>query len=98
MTVPRARAPPSPRRAASSDAASRPIHTTREDDLTTTSDRQRSPLDEAMERLLREVRDGLRHGFFELTVTGEIVKGGRRGLTIKAGKSHRFTIAPEDLD
>ena len=54
-----------------------------------------SVLERAMERLYREVRDGLRHGFFELTVAGEIVKGGKRGLTIKAGKNHRFVI-PED--
>ena len=40
-------------------------------------------LDQAMDRLSREVRDGLRHGFFELTVACEIVKGGKRGLTIK---------------
>jgi hypothetical protein len=31
-----------------------------------------------MERLTREVRDGLRQGFFELTVACEIVKGGNQ--------------------
>lgn len=56
-----------------------------------------SALEQAMERLTREVRDGLQHGFFELTVVCEIEKGGRRGLTIKAGKSPRFTIPEEDL-
>ncbi len=50
-----------------------------------------------MERLTREVRDGLQHGFFELTVAGEIVKSGKRGLTIKAGKNHRFIIPEEEL-
>ncbi len=50
-----------------------------------------------MERLTREVYDGLRHGFFELTVVCEIERGGRRGLTIKAGKSHRFTIPEEEI-
>ncbi len=58
----------------------------------------KSALDQAMERLTREVRDGLRHGFFELTVACEIVKGGKRGLTIKAGKNHRFTIPEEELE
>ena len=51
-----------------------------------------------MDRLSREVRDGLRHGFFELTVACEIVKGGKRGLTIKAGKKHRFTIPEEEIE
>ncbi len=51
-----------------------------------------------MDRLTREVRDGLRHGFFELTVACEIVKGGKRGLTIKAGKNHRFIIPEEELE
>jgi len=51
-----------------------------------------------MERLTREVRDGLRHGFFELTVACEIVKGGKRGLIIKAGKNHRFTIPEDELE
>jgi len=51
-----------------------------------------------MELLSREVRDGLRHGFFELTVVCEIVKGGRQELTIKAGKNHRFTILDEEIE
>jgi len=55
-------------------------------------------LEQAMDRLSREVRDGLRHGFFELTVACEIVKGGKRGLTIKAGKNHRFTIPEEEIE
>lgn len=55
-------------------------------------------LAQAMDRLSREVRDGLRHGFFELTVACEIVKGGKRGLTIKAGKNHRFTIPEEEIE
>ena len=50
-----------------------------------------------MERLTQEVREGLRHSFFELTVVCEIEKGGRRGLTIKAGKSHRFSILEEEI-
>ena len=49
-----------------------------------------------MDRLTREVRDGLRHGFFEISVVCEIENGGKRGLTIKAGKSHRFTIPEEE--
>jgi hypothetical protein len=55
-------------------------------------------LEQAMERLTREVCDGLRHGHFELTIVGEIVKGKKRGLIIKAGKSHRFTIPEEEIE
>ena len=50
-----------------------------------------------MEHLTREVRDGLRHGFFELTVACEMVNGRKRRLTIKAGKNHLFTIPEEEL-
>ncbi len=61
------------------------------------TDKSSSTLDRAMERLTQEVREGLRHGFFELTVVCAIEKGGRRGLTIKAGKSHRFSILEEEI-
>jgi len=63
----------------------------------TPTDRNKSVLDQAMERLSREVLDGLQHGFFELTVSCEIVNGKKRGLTIKAGKNHRFTIPAEEI-
>ena len=59
---------------------------------------EKSVFDQVLERLTREVRDGLRHGHFELTIVGEIVKGRKRGLTIKAGKSHRFTIPEEEIE
>ena len=55
-------------------------------------------LAQAMDRLSREVRDGLRHGFFELIVACEIVKGGKRGLTIKAVKNNRFPIPEEEIE
>ena len=55
-------------------------------------------VEKAMERLSREVRDGLRHGFFELTVACEMVNGRKRRLTIKAGKNHLFTIPEEEME
>ena len=54
-------------------------------------------LTEALQRLLREVVDGLTHGFFDLGVKCELVKNRKRQLTIKAGKSYRFTICEEEL-
>jgi len=54
-------------------------------------------LEKAMEQLTREVREGLKHGFFELTVACELANCRKRRLTIKAGKNHRFTIPEEEL-
>jgi len=49
----------------------------------------------ALSLLEREVLEGLRHGFFDLSVSGEIIKGGKRRLTIRAGKSYQFVISME---
>lgn len=58
----------------------------------------KSQLDQAKECLIREVDDGLRHGFFDLTISCEMANGKRRRLTIKAGKNHRFTIPGEEIE
>ncbi len=52
-------------------------------------------LEKALEQIVREVKSGLKHGFFEYQITGEIVKENKRKLTIKTGKSHQYYI-PED--
>ena len=54
-------------------------------------------LEMALLHLREVVLDGLRHGFFDYAITCELVKGSKRRLTIKAGKSHQFTIPEEDL-
>jgi hypothetical protein len=54
-------------------------------------------LNRALRRLESEVRDGLGHGFFELSVTCEVIKEGKRRLTIKVGKSYQFIIAEHEL-
>ena len=56
-----------------------------------------SELELAKKCLDRELQEGLLHGFFDLTVTCEMGNGRKRQLTIKAGKSHRFTIPEDDL-
>ena len=43
------------------------------------------------------VVDGLRHGFFEFSISCEIGNGGKRKLVIRAGKSHKFTIPEDEL-
>ena len=56
-----------------------------------------SGLSSAMEKLEQVVLDGVQHGFFEYVVSCEIVAGHKRRLTIRAGKSHQFTIPADDL-
>jgi hypothetical protein len=51
----------------------------------------------AMRKLQSEVQEGLAHGFFELSVSCEVIKAGKRRLTIKAGKSYQFVISEEEL-
>jgi hypothetical protein len=51
-------------------------------------------LAEALAHLEKVVVDGLRHGFFDCSITCEIISGGKRQLVIRAGKSHKF-IVPE---
>ncbi len=58
---------------------------------------QQATLRLALEQIEREVLDGLRHGFFRLEVSCEIVTGQKRRLLICAGKSHVFTILEGDL-
>jgi len=53
-------------------------------------------LDRALRRLLAEIHDGLRHGFFEFTLTCEVIGQERRRLTLRAGKSYQFLIPEED--
>jgi hypothetical protein len=52
----------------------------------------------AMEKIEAEVTAGLRHGHFEISLKGEIIKGQKRSLLLKAGKSHKFIINEEDLN
>lgn len=52
---------------------------------------------EALRRIEALVIDGLRHGHFEYTLACEIGSGGKRQLVIRAGKSHKFLIAPEEI-
>ena len=54
-------------------------------------------LRQALDRLDSLVLEGLRHGFFNYSVTCEIAKGGKRQLIIRAGKSHKFTIPEDEL-
>ncbi len=52
---------------------------------------------EALDRLSDLVVDGLKHGFFDYSISCEVGNKGRRQLVIRAGKSHKFTIPEDDL-
>ena len=52
-------------------------------------------LEEALNKLREETINGLKHGFFEIHLKGEIIKGHKRRFDIVAGKSFHFII-PED--
>jgi hypothetical protein len=58
--------------------------------------------EEQLGRALDFVRDqlveGLRHGFFECTISCEIIKDRKRRMLVKAGKSERFTIPADELE
>ena len=57
-----------------------------------------SELESAMARVVDELREGLLHGFFDYSMSCEVVRGGKRRFTLRAGKSHRFVIPEEELD
>ncbi len=52
---------------------------------------------EALDRLRGLVVDGLKHGFFDYSISCEVGNKGRRQLVIRAGKSHKFTIPEDEL-
>jgi hypothetical protein len=52
-------------------------------------------LDHALRRVLAEIHEGMLHGFFEYTLSCEIVTQERRRFTLRAGKSYQFVI-PKD--
>jgi hypothetical protein len=54
-------------------------------------------LREALDRIEGLIVEGLRHGFFDYSITCDIGKGGRRQLVIRAGKTHKFTIPEDEL-
>ena len=57
-----------------------------------------SELMRALSRINQEIREGLEHGFFEVTIRGEVVNDGKRRLIVTAGKSHRFHIPLNELE
>ncbi len=57
-----------------------------------------SNADRALHRIVAEIMDGLRHGYFEFRVTCDVIGQGRRRLVLHAGKSYQFVIPADDTD
>jgi hypothetical protein len=53
---------------------------------------QAGVINQALHRVVGEIHAGLHHGYFEFTVSCEIVGQERRQLVLHAGKSYRFLI------
>jgi len=49
-------------------------------------------LQAACEHMTRELIDGVRHGFSELSVKVETMPSKKKSITILAGKSYRFVV------
>lgn len=56
-----------------------------------------STLQDSLAHLQEIVLDGLRHGFFDCSISCELIQGRKRRLVIRAGKSHQFTITEDEL-
>ena len=61
-------------------------------------DRRTSDADRALRRIVAEIVDGLRHGYFEYSVTCEVIGRGRRRLVLRAGKNYQFVIAANECE
>ena len=59
---------------------------------------QHGQLAKAMAKLEAELRDGLKHGFFDVTIACRMLNKGDRELVIKAGKIYRYTITEEEAN
>lgn len=67
-------------------------------DMIRSGERKTSAADRALHRIVAEILDGLRHGYFEFRVTCEVIGHGRRRLTLHAGKSHQFVIPSDECE
>jgi hypothetical protein len=52
--------------------------------------------DRAVNRILAEIDEGLRHGHFKYTLACDLIGAGRRRLILRAGKHYQFVIPGEE--
>ena len=63
-----------------------------------TSPLSENVLNRALDHVRDQLVDGLRHGFFEFTITCELVKDRKRRLVVTTGKSEQFTIPANEVE
>jgi len=54
-------------------------------------------LDKFMNKLRSEIISGLKHGFFDFQITSEVIKGKKRRVTFKAGKTFVYILNEDEL-
>jgi len=64
---------------------------------TTTHSINSNQLEKAEAKVCQLLRKFVAHGFFNLSITGTVVKNGKRAVIISAGEEHKFTIPIEDI-
>ena len=56
-----------------------------------------APWRDAVSFIERKMLEGLKHGFFTLSIHVEMENQQRRVMTVHCGTSHRFVIRKEDI-
>jgi hypothetical protein len=59
---------------------------------------QSTTVDRALARVMSEIHEGLRHGYFEYTLTCEMIGGQRRRLQLRAGKNYQFNLPADECE
>ena len=55
-------------------------------------------LEKTLIQITETIRSGIKHGFFDCQINCEIVKGNKRKITIKTGKSYQHYISEDDFE
>jgi hypothetical protein len=55
-------------------------------------------LEKALEQITEAIKSGVKHGFFECQINCEIVKGNKRKITIRTGKSYQHHISEDEFE
>ncbi len=64
----------------------------------TRTDHSAAAVDRALHRIVSEVLSGLKHGYFEYSLTCEVIGQGRRRLVLHAGKGYQFVLSQADCE
>lgn len=56
-----------------------------------------SELEKFIDLLKKEIFSGLRHGFFDFQIASEVIKGKKRRIRFKAGKTYIYIINEDEI-